>query len=99
MSVMMLRAEVKENKTTEVEEAAKKMFAAIDAARPDGVRYASVRVGDSSTFVILLHLADGRDNSLAQVPEFGEFQAKVKDWVTKPPVPEQLSIVGSYNLF
>ena len=99
MSIVMLRAEVKEDKAAEVEEAAKKMFAAIDAARPVGVRYASGRVGDGSTFVILLHLADGRNNPLTQVPEFVEFQAKVKDWVTRPPIPEQLSIVGSYNLF
>jgi hypothetical protein len=98
MGVMMIRAKVKPEVTADVEAAAQKMFAAINAARPDGVRYAACRLPDGETFVVLLAL-DGDDNSLAVIPEFQQFQGSLRDWLAEPPTPEQLTVVGSYNLF
>jgi hypothetical protein len=34
------------------------LFATLDRVRPEGLRYASTRVVDSSTFVVLLELAE-----------------------------------------
>jgi hypothetical protein len=99
MNVMMLRAEVKPESVADVEATVAKMFAAIEQARPEGVRYASCRLAGGATFVILLQLADGIENPLPSVPEFKEFQANLPNWLAKPPVPEQLTVVGSYNLF
>ena len=56
MSVRMVRAKIKAGKTAELEKAAREMFAAIDAAAPQGVRYASCKLPDGETFVILLEL-------------------------------------------
>jgi hypothetical protein len=47
----------------------------------------------------LLQLEEGIENPLAAVPEFREFQANLKDWIAEPPTTEQLTVVGSYNLF
>jgi hypothetical protein len=99
MNVMMLRAKVRAESVAEVEAAATSMFAAIDAAQPQGVRYASCRLPDGVTFVVLLALEDGTDNPLAAVPAFTEFQANLKQWIAEPPIPEQLHVVGSYRLF
>ena len=99
MPVMMLRAEVKPESVTDVEAAVAKMFVGIEQAQPEGVRYASCRLTGSTTFVILLQFADGIENPLPAVPEFNEFQASLPNWLAKPPVPEQLTVVGSYNLF
>lgn len=99
MNVMMLRAEVKPDSVDDVEARVAKMFAAIEQTQPAGVRYASCRVAGSTTFVILLQFADGIENPLPGVPEFKEFQANLPDWLAKPPAPEQLTVVGSYNLF
>ena len=99
MSVMMLRAEIKAENVDDVEAAAIKMFAAIDAAKPQGVRYASCKLADGVTFVVLLALDDGTDNPLAPIPEFREFQENLKNWIARPPAPEQLTVVGSYQLF
>jgi hypothetical protein len=96
---MMLRADVKPEDGADVEAAVAKMFAAIEQAQPEGVRYASCRLAGSSTFVILLQLADGIENPLPAVPEFKEFQANLPNWLAKAPAPEQLTVVGSYNLF
>jgi len=99
MSVMLLRAEVKPDSVADVEAAVAKLFVALEQAQPEGVRYASCRLADSNTFVILLQLADGIENPLPAVSEFTEFQASLPKWLAKPPVPEQLTVVGSYNLF
>lgn len=99
MSVMMIRAKVKEERVADVEAAATAMFSAIERARPEGVRYASCRIADSATFVILLQLEEGTENPLTAVPEFGEFQANLRDWIAEPPVTERATVVGSYNLF
>lgn len=75
------------------------MFAAINAARPDGVRYASTKLADDrATFVVLLEL-DGPANPLTAVPEFVEFQDELKTRLAGPPTVEQLHIVGTYRLF
>lgn len=99
MSVMMIRAKVREDKVADVEAAATEMFSAIERAQPGGVRYASCRLADSATFVILLQLEEGTENPLTAVPEFGEFQANLRDWLAEPPTTEQATVVGSYNLF
>jgi hypothetical protein len=98
MTVMMIRSRIKPDIAAEVEAAAEQMFAAIERAQPAGVRYASTRVDDGETFVVLLSI-DGADNPLSTIPEFVEFQARLKDWIVEPPVPERLTVVGSYRLF
>jgi hypothetical protein len=63
------------------------------------LRYASTRVVDSSTFVILFELADGIEDPRPAMPEYVQFQERLKTWVDGPPVIERLDVVGSYNLF
>jgi hypothetical protein len=75
------------------------MFAAIEAAQPDGVRYASCRLPDGVTFVALLALDAGIDNPLEAIDEFRAFQARLKSWLTEPPNAEPLQVIGSYRLF
>lgn len=99
MSVLMVRAKVKERHVAEVEAAAEKMFAAIADAEPDGVRYASCKLADGVTFVVLLEVADGVENPLLSLPAFSEYQEMLKGWIAEPPTPEQLTVVGSYRLF
>ena len=99
MSVMMIRAKVKDESVADVEAEVGKMFSAIEKAEPQGVRYASCRLADGSTFVILPELEDGTENPLPAVPEFRQFQESLRGWISEPPVPEQLTVVGSYRLF
>jgi hypothetical protein len=95
----MVRAKVKPDTSAQLESAAQKMFAAIHAAHPEGVQYASSRLADGMTYVALLKLDDGIENPLPRLPAFVEFQENVKAWMTEPPTVEQLTVVGSYNLF
>jgi quinol monooxygenase YgiN len=99
MSVRMVRARIKADKAAEMEKAAREMFAAIDAAQPQGVRYASSRLADGETYVILLALDDDESNPLVAVPAFSDFQDNLKNWLAGPPAVEELTPAGSYRLF
>jgi quinol monooxygenase YgiN len=98
MTVMMIRTEVKEDHVADVETAVQKMFAAIKEAEPRGVRYASSKLPDGVTFVVLLEL-EGEANPLGTIPEFTQFQENLKGWLAGPPTAEPLQVIGSYQLF
>ena len=99
MSVLLVRQKVKDGIVEEAEAAARDLFATLDRVRPQGLRYASTRVADSSTFVILTELAEGVEDPRPAIPEFVRFLEQLKGWVDGPPVIEHLDVVGSYNLF
>ncbi|MBO0838640.1 MAG: hypothetical protein J2P28_24430 [Actinobacteria bacterium] len=99
MSVVMVRQKVKEGSLDEAEAAVRDLFASLDRVRPEGIRYASTRVVDSSTFVILTELADGIEDPRPAISEYQPFLEQLKGWVDGPPVIERLDVVGSYNLF
>jgi hypothetical protein len=99
MRVTMVRQKVKDGSVEAAEAAARELFATLDRVRPQGLRYASTRVVDSSTFVILTELADGIQDPRPAIPEFLRFLKQLKGWVDGPPVIEHLDVVGSYNLF
>ena len=99
MSLMMVRAKVKDESVAEVEVEAEKMFTAIAEAEPGGVRYALCKLADGVRFVVLLEVDDEVENPLLSLPEFNEYQANLKDWIAEPPMVEQLTVVGSYRLF
>src|SRR5215469_18568730 len=99
MSVMMVRQKVKDGSVEEAEAAARELFATLIRLRPEGLRYASTRVVDGSTFVALFELDDGIEDPRPAIPEFQRFLEQIKGWVEGPPVIEHLEVVASYNLF
>ena len=99
MSVMLVRQNVKDGSIEDAEAAVRDLFTTLDRVRPEGLRYASTRVVDSSTFVILFELEEGIEDPRPAMPEYVQFQERLKTWVDGPPVIERLDVVGSYNLF
>jgi len=99
MSVTMVRQKVKDGSLEEAAAAVRELFATLDRVRPEGLRYASTRVVDSSTFVILTELADGVEDPRPAIPGFLQFLDQLKKWTDGPPVIERLDVVGSYGLF
>lgn len=97
MSAMLLRTQVKAESADEVEAAVKTLFAALEEAKPQGVRYSSYRLADGVTYVVVLDVEDGIENPLPGVPAFLEFQAALKGWLVAPPVPEVLTVIGDYR--
>lgn len=99
MNVMIVRSKVKPEHADEVEHAVRDLFAAIEQAQPQGIRYASGRLADGVTYIAELQVDDGIENPLPALPEFRKFQENLEHWLAEPPTPEQLTVVGSYRLF
>jgi hypothetical protein len=99
MSVLMAQARIKAEGVADVQAATRKMFAAINAAQPEGIRYASVLLPDGDTFVALLQVDDGAENPIPGLPEFRELQELVEGSRAEPPSVQPLTVIGSYRLF
>jgi hypothetical protein len=97
MALQVVRAGVKPGHAADLEAAAAKVFAALAALQPDGLRYASLRVAGDG-YLILLEVADGAVNPLPSIPAFQEFQASLPGGLSGPPVIETASVVGSYRV-
>ena len=99
MSVLTVRAKLKEEHVTDAEAAVKRMFAAIERERLEGIRYASVKLEDGVTFVAMLEIEDGVGNPLPGLPEAREFYEHLPGWYAEPPDVVPGTVVGSYRLF
>ncbi len=99
MSVQMASAKINPESVTDVRAAARKLFAALNAAQPRGVRYAWGLLADGETFVALVEVEDGVENPIPEFPEFRELQEVVESSRAERPEVRPLTIVGSYRLF
>ena len=99
MSVLMAQAKIKAESVADVQAATKKTFAAINAAQPEGIRYASVLLPDGESFVALLQVDDGVENPIPGFPEFRELQERVEGSRVEPASVQPLAVIGSYRLF
>lgn len=99
MSVQMASAKIKPESVSDVQAATEKMSAAINQARPDGIRYASLLLADGETFVAVVQVDDGAENPIPGFPEFRELQELVEGSRSAPPKLQPLTLLGSYRLF
>jgi hypothetical protein len=99
MSVLTVRAELKEEHVAEAEAAVQRMFAAIEREQLEGIRYASVKLADGVTFLALLELEDGVDNPLPGLPEAQEFYERLPGWYADAPEVGPATVIGSYRFF
>lgn len=99
MSVRVIRSTIKPECADAAEAGAQRLFAAINRAKPRGVRYASTHLQDRTTYLAVLEVEDGIENPLPSIPEFVEFANELKNWTAAPPEVEMFDVVGSYRLF
>lgn len=97
MSVQIVQFGTDPQRVGEVEEAIRKLFAAVEAAAPAGIEYTAARIGDSSQFLLTLALPDGAANPLLEIPEAGAFRGKVSEWSGGPVPPSTLHLIGRYT--
>jgi len=100
MSVTVVRYKTKPERADENQALIEKVFGALDAAGPNGLRYASFRLADGVTFV---HVAsteteDGT-NPLVTTPAFNQFLEGIGDRCDEPPAAQAATVVGSYRFW
>jgi hypothetical protein len=100
MSVQIAEAKMRPESVKDVQAAAGKMFAAIDALQPEGIRYAWLMLADGETFAALVQVDDGVENPIPGLPEYQELQQRLAGSFAEPPKGAQpLTVLGSYRLF
>lgn len=98
MPVLVYTAHIAPEHVEAVEAAGRRVFAAVRATRPEGFRYAVVRLGEA-TYVTLLEIPDGGRNPLRDVPEYAAFEAALPGWLAEPSTGGPAAPIGSYRMF
>ena len=99
MPVTVVRYTTASDRADENQGLIEQVFAELNAKRPDGLRYMSVRLEDNVTFVHVasVETEDGV-NPLLSSPAFAEFQREIANRIADGPVAMQGSVVGVYGL-
>ncbi|MGC5032502.1 hypothetical protein [Micromonospora sp. DT229] len=87
------RPEVADENAKLVEE----VFAELARTRPDGLHYATFRLGDGTEFMHLLVAEEG-STALTDTAAFQRFQEGIRARCATPPQFTQATVVGSYAL-
>jgi len=77
-------------------ELVKAVFAELQAAGPEGVRYLTLRLEDDSFVHIVETSADG--SPLPKLKAFQAFQAGIRERCIEPPAPRGAVVVGNYRM-
>lgn len=97
-STNVIRYRTKPERADENAALIKAVFAELAERRPDGVRYAALRLEDGESFVHVVQV-DTAPNPLLDLPAFQAFQAEIGDRVADGPYPSAATVVGSYGVF
>ena len=73
------------------------VFAELKAAKPEGVRYLSLRLEDN-TIVHHVETESNSANTLPGLPAFKAFQSGIRERCIEPPVAGGVTIVGNYRM-
>jgi hypothetical protein len=74
------------------------VFAELKDAKPDGIRYLTLRLEDN-TFVHLVETTtDAGSSALTQLRAFQAFQSGIRDRCAEPPLVLGATVVGNYRM-
>ena len=97
MAITIVRYQPEEDRVDENQALVEAVFAELAETQPEGLRYASFRLGDGS----FVHIADveGADNPLVASDAFGRFTAEIADRCRpgEGPNAQPAEVVGSYG--
>jgi hypothetical protein len=100
MRRVVVRYRTKPEASEENQRLVENVFEELDERRPDGLRYATLRLADGVTFVhVAVIETDDGSNPLGESEAFAEFQRAIEDRCTEPPAPQDATLIGSYRLF
>ena len=74
------------------------VFAELKAARPEGLRYMSVRLEDDTFIHFVETTTEDGASALPKLATFAAFQSGIRERCVEPPVPKGATIVGNYRM-
>jgi quinol monooxygenase YgiN len=96
MRRVLVRYRVKPERADENEELVRAVYEELDETKPEGLRYATLRLDDGVSFV---HLSESESDAspLTEVPAFKAFQEEIADRCEEHPVVTNVDVVGSFG--
>jgi Antibiotic biosynthesis monooxygenase len=96
MRRVIVRYRVKPDRADENEDLVRAVYEELDRTKPEGLRYATLRLDDGVSFV---HLSESESDAspLTEVPAFKAFQKEITDRVEEGPVVTEVEVIGSYG--
>jgi len=79
-------------------ELVKAVFAELQAAQPEGLRYLTLRLEDDSFVHIVETAAEDGSSAIPKLKAFAEFQAGIRERCVEPPAPRNAVVVGNYRM-
>jgi hypothetical protein len=74
------------------------VFQELAVAKPDGVRYMTLRLDDDSFVHIVETDADDGTSALPKLGAFQAFQSGVRERCVEPPLVRVATVVGNYRM-
>jgi hypothetical protein len=73
------------------------VFAELKTARPEGVRYLTLRLEDD-TFIHLVETTSDGTSALPKLAAFQAFQNGIRERCAEPPLVRGATVVGNYRM-
>jgi hypothetical protein len=74
------------------------VFAELRAAKPEGVRYLSLRLDDDTFIHFVETVTDDGASVLPKLKAFQAFQSGIRERCVEPPLVRNVAIVGNYRM-
>ena len=74
------------------------VFAELKAAKPEGIRYLSLRLEDDMFIHVVETTGDEGSSGLTRLPAFQAFQSGVRERCAEPPLVRTIAVVGNYRM-
>jgi hypothetical protein len=98
MKRTLIRYRTKPEMTDKNAELIAGVFAELKTAKPDGVRYLSLRLDDESFIHFVETEADDGTSVLPKLASFKAFQSGIRERCAEPPQVGGVTIVGNYRM-
>jgi hypothetical protein len=98
MKRTIVRYRVKPDRVAENEALVRAVYTELHDKRPDGIAYATYRLGDGVSFVHIARsdLPDGSSSPLTDLAAFAEFTREIGERCDEPPVALEATEIGRY---
>jgi hypothetical protein len=97
MGSSMVRYKVLPDQADANETLVRAVYEQLARERPEGLRYATFKLPDGVGFMHIVFETDQPGRILAEIPAFKAFTAEIEGRCEEPPVPTELTLVGSYG--
>jgi len=74
------------------------VFAELKAAKPDGLRYLTLRLEDDTFIHVVETTTDAGSSGLTSLAAFQAFQSGIRERCAEPPAPRGATVVGNYRM-